>query len=180
MLPQAAERVLQALSESLRTEEPEQPGSVKSESWRLLASAKWREPESSECFDPADRWWGPALWQPVPSCRVRYFIQVSEYLVDHCRVFDIGDDADITSAFAAGFDSDREHALQSLCPGHGCPALGGRLVWSFQVRFGFPGGASLGATPAAAQTPLFAGNHCFLRFATRFKELIGIFRVAAH
>jgi hypothetical protein len=35
---------------------------------------------------------------------VRYCIQVSEYFVDHRRVFDAGDDADITTAFAAGFD----------------------------------------------------------------------------
>jgi hypothetical protein len=49
---------------------------------------------------------------------VRYGIQVREYLVDHCRVFDTGDDADITTAFAAGFDLDMEHAFQSLCPGH--------------------------------------------------------------
>ena len=31
-------------------------------------------------------------------------IQVSEYLVDHRRVFDAGDDADLTTTFAAGFD----------------------------------------------------------------------------
>jgi len=75
---------------------------------------------------------------------VRYCIQVIEYLVDDRRVFDTGDDADITTAFAAGFDIDVEYAFQSLCPCHGCPALGGRLVWSFLARLGFPGGAWLG------------------------------------
>jgi len=36
------------------------------------------------------------------SWRVRYCIQVSEYLVDHCRIFDTGDDADITTVITAG------------------------------------------------------------------------------
>ncbi len=39
--------------------------------------------ESSECFDQAHRWWGTALWQPAPSCRVRESVQVSEYFFDH-------------------------------------------------------------------------------------------------
>jgi hypothetical protein len=59
---------------------------------------------------------------------------VSEYLVDYCRVFsaiapgmalppaslqsDAGDDADIITTFATGFDIDIEHAFQSLCPGY--------------------------------------------------------------
>ena len=33
----------------------------------------------------------------------RFFSQVSEYLADHRRIFDAGDDADITTAFTAGF-----------------------------------------------------------------------------
>ena len=45
---------------------------------------------------------GPAGWQLGGS---RFLIQVSEYLVDHRRVFDAGDDADITTAFAAGFEA---------------------------------------------------------------------------
>jgi hypothetical protein len=44
--------------------------------------------------------------------------QVGEYFPDHRRVFDTGDDPDITTAFAAGFDIDIEHAFQSLCPCH--------------------------------------------------------------
>jgi hypothetical protein len=32
---------------------------------------------------------------------------VSEYLVDHRRVFDAGDDADITAAFTARFNVDK-------------------------------------------------------------------------
>ena len=44
--------------------------------------------------------------------------------VDHCRVFDTGDDADLTTAFAAGFDIDMEHAIEALHPAH----EGGRFV----------------------------------------------------
>ncbi len=36
--------------------------------------------------------WSPAFWQPAQSCLVSFFIQVSEYLLDHHRVFDAGDD----------------------------------------------------------------------------------------
>ena len=75
---------------------------------------------------------------------MRYCIQVSEYLVDHRRVFDTGDDADITTAFAAGFDIDMENTFESLCPCHRCAALGGRLVWSFLARCGSADGTSLG------------------------------------
>ena len=42
--------------------------------------------------------------------------QVGEYLLDHRRVFDAGDDADITAAFTARFNVDVESALQSLRP----------------------------------------------------------------
>lgn len=53
---------------------------------------------------------------------------MSEYFVDHRRVFDSGDDADISTAFAEGRDVDIEYAFQSLCPVQGCPALCGRLI----------------------------------------------------
>jgi hypothetical protein len=59
---------------------------------------------------------------------------VSEYLPDHHRVFsaiapgmalpptslwsNAGNDAHITTAFAAGFNVDVEDAFESLCPGH--------------------------------------------------------------
>jgi hypothetical protein len=33
---------------------------------------------------------------------------VSEYLADHRRIFDAGDDADITTAFTAGFNVEVE------------------------------------------------------------------------
>ena len=49
---------------------------------RLMKCSQWNEPQSSECFDQADRWWGTALWQPAFSCRVRYAIQVSNLWVD--------------------------------------------------------------------------------------------------
>jgi hypothetical protein len=38
----------------------------------------------------------------APSWRVRYCIQVSEYLVDHRRIFATGDDANITTVITAG------------------------------------------------------------------------------
>ena len=51
---------------------------------------------------------GPAGWQPGGS---RFLIQVSEYLVDHRRVFDAGDDAHITTAFTAGFKATASSAI---------------------------------------------------------------------
>ena len=61
---------------------------------------------------------GPAWWQLGGNRCSRFRIQVSEYLPDHHRVFDAGDDAHITAAFTAGFNADVEDALESLCPGH--------------------------------------------------------------
>ncbi len=92
------------------------------------------------------------MWQPARSCRVRYSIQVSEYFFDHGRIFsatapgialpptslwsNAGDDFDGGAAFSARFNVDVEHPFEPLCPGHGCPALSGRLVID---RFGlFP------------------------------------------
>jgi hypothetical protein len=40
---------------------------------------------------------------------------VSEYLVDHRRAFDAGDDAHITTAFTAGFNIDVEYSPRVLC-----------------------------------------------------------------
>jgi len=51
---------------------------------------------------------GPAWRQPGGS---RFLIQVSEYLVDHRRVFDAGDDAHITTAFTAGFKATASSAI---------------------------------------------------------------------
>jgi len=31
--------------------------------------------------------WGPAFWQQAQSCLDSFFIQMSEYLVDHHRIF---------------------------------------------------------------------------------------------
>jgi len=71
--------------------------------------------ESSECFDQAHRWWGTALWQPAPSCRVRYSIQVSENFFDHGRIFNAGDDFDGATTFSARFNVDVEHPFEPLC-----------------------------------------------------------------
>ncbi len=58
--------------------------------------------------------WGPALGQPG-GCRYRRFlIQVSEYLVNHRRVFNAGDQLDETGAFATNI-SLREGLLLAVC-----------------------------------------------------------------
>jgi hypothetical protein len=41
-----------------------------------------------------------------------------KYLPGHHRVFNAGNNPDVATAFAAGFDIDIEHSLQSLCPSH--------------------------------------------------------------
>ena len=57
---------------------------------------------------------GPALGQPG-GCRYRRFlIQVSEYLVNHRRVFNAGDQLDETGAFATNI-SLREGLLLAVC-----------------------------------------------------------------
>jgi len=48
-------------------------------------------------------------------------------LLDHLRVFDMGDDLDGTAAFAAYLNLDIEYAFQPLRPIHGGTPLGGRL-----------------------------------------------------
>jgi len=40
---------------------------------------------------------------------------VREYFPDHRRNFDTGDDPDITTAFAAGFNFDIEYSPRMLC-----------------------------------------------------------------
>jgi len=52
----------------------------------------------------------------------------SQYSFDQCRVFDTGNDPDITTALIASFDINIKYMLQSFCPGHGSLALDGGLV----------------------------------------------------
>ena len=50
-----------------------------------------------------------------------------QYLLDHQRVFDAGDDFHAATADTASFGVDIEHALQALCPAHryvACDRLG--------------------------------------------------------
>lgn len=49
--------------------------------------------------------------------------EVFEYLADHHRVFDAGNDPHRTLTLLTGVDVDVEHPLQSLCPRHGRMAL---------------------------------------------------------
>ena len=43
-------------------------------------------------LQPANLRWGPAFRQPAQSCQGYFFLQVSEYLLDHHRIFNTGDD----------------------------------------------------------------------------------------
>ena len=38
---------------------------------------------------------------------------MGEYLLNHCRIFDTGDDFDASTAFITGFDINTEYTLQS-------------------------------------------------------------------
>ena len=73
-------------------------------------------------FTPSSKqprcWRGPGFRQQVCSGWSHFFIQVSEYLPDHLRVFNTSNDPGITTTFTTGFNIDIEHSLQPLCPGH--------------------------------------------------------------
>ncbi len=73
--------------------------------------------------------WSPAFWQQAQSRLDSFFIQMSEYLVDHHRIFNAGDYFNRATTFTAVFNVDVKYALQSLCPlvrmsrcreAHGC------------------------------------------------------------
>ena len=49
---------------------------------------------------------GPALRQQSCSRRSRFLIHVSEYLFDHCRIFNAGDYFNRATTFTAGFNVD--------------------------------------------------------------------------
>jgi len=69
-------------------------------------------------------------------CRwIRFLIQVSEYLVDHRRVFNTGDYFDGTTTFATGFNIDVKYALQSLRPGGHAGMQREAVFWLFLEYF---------------------------------------------
>ena len=51
---------------------------------------------------------------------------MSQNSIDDVMIFDTGDDSDRSAAAAADFDVYVEYSLESLSPGHGGVALGGR------------------------------------------------------
>ena len=53
---------------------------------------------------------------------------MNKNLPDHHRVFDIGDDPDISPAFTAGFNINGKYPFQALGPGHRGPFLSRGLV----------------------------------------------------
>jgi len=55
----------------------------------------------------------PAFWQQPRGYRGRFFFQVSQYLFDHHRVFDAGDNLNDATAFNARLDIDIEDALEA-------------------------------------------------------------------
>lgn len=52
-------------------------------------------------------WRGPTFRQPGGCCRNCMAIQVNKYLADHHRVFNTGNDPDITTALITGLDIDK-------------------------------------------------------------------------
>ena len=90
------------------------------------------QPSENIDFTPSGKqprcWRSPGFRQQACSGWSRFFNQMSKYRPDHPWVFNTSDDPDVTTAFTAVFYIDIEHPLQPLCPGHGCPALGRRLV----------------------------------------------------
>jgi hypothetical protein len=53
---------------------------------------------------------------------------VGKYFLNNCRIFDTGNDPDITTAFTTGFYLNTKYTLQSLCPRHRSSFFGRRLV----------------------------------------------------
>jgi hypothetical protein len=68
---------------------------------------------------------------------------VGEDLLDHHRIFDAGNDLDVTAAALAGLDVNVEDTFQALRPSHGGPAFGGRGVFGRIRRVGFVALAAL-------------------------------------
>ena len=61
-------------------------------------------------------------------CLGCFLFQVFENLLNDLRIFDTGNDFDVTAAVFADFDVDVEHSLEALHPGHRAVALCGTLV----------------------------------------------------
>jgi hypothetical protein len=67
-----------------------------------------------------------------------FALQMRQNPLDHRRVFNAGNDLDLTTAPLAGLDVNVKYAFESLHPGHRRMALGGRLVQE-EVRDGVGG-----------------------------------------
>ena len=76
---------------------------------------------------------------------------LNQYLLDHQRIFDAGDDFQAAAADTMRFDADIEYPLQALCPVHRCMACNRcRVFWP--GRFGL-------VTSAAPQYTVFSSAH---------------------
>src|SRR5210317_849398 len=90
--------------------------------------------------DQQTSWWvwrSPTIRQQTVSSNYTFFIQVSKYHPDHYRIFDAGNDLDITAAFAASINIDVKHAFQALCPSHCSMTLGRGLILFVICCLGF-------------------------------------------
>jgi hypothetical protein len=81
-------------------------------------------------WNPATRW-SPACWQQAQSCLDSFFIQMSEYLVDHRRIFNAGGEKPATLptmcvSELSGLQPGRVCRVNTLHPGCGPTAM--RLV----------------------------------------------------
>ncbi len=91
-------------------------------------------------------WWG-SVFRQYPFCRQGFLFlrQMRQYGLDHHRVFNAGNDVELTSAVLAGGHIDIEDPLEVLRPGHGSPRFGGLLA-------GFGGDLDLVALAAIAKS----------------------------
>jgi hypothetical protein len=92
----------------------------------------------------------PALWQPTRPLSGFLLIEVIEYLLNHHRVFDAGNDLHGPAAGRTGLNVDAKDAFQALRPGHGGPALSRR--WWF---IGYPGLVALAPFGRGDQGAMF-------------------------
>ena len=108
-----------------------------------------------ESVEQPGLWRHTALRQHHLIGRGCFAIQVGQDSLDHRRIFNAGDDPDLTTAPIAGLDV--EHPLESLHPSHRGMALGGRLVQPV-----FPGRLMPLASPAP-----FSRRDTHTKFAVR-------------
>jgi hypothetical protein len=76
--------------------------------------------------------WSPAFWQQAQSRLDRFFIQMSEYLVDHHRIFNAGDYFDRAAAFAANTSLLEGLLLAAVSTGR-CNTLNKSFRWCLEV-----------------------------------------------